>query len=1511
MKNILAFIGLTIALTANAAVNTVSTSWTWKDGTIQVNTQAITYSKSERLATAYSVDTDNPGVFGVDLPEGYEVTKWCWCTKSEYDSGFSSYMSGGYPHAKETNAETFTYPLKSDGYLGVFLNEYEYTVTFDKNAVSAVGTMANQSSKYFTSLTLNRNSFTRTGYSFVGWAKSPTGAKVFSDKQALASGQPLGVQSDAKTATLYAVWKAKTVTLALDAQGGTVLPTTMSLTYDNDYVLPDATKEGHTFVGWYNDPVAGEKVAKEGKSTYVKDQTLYARYSVNSYFVEVLRDPLSEGSGTVSNGGSFPYGTTLTIQATPADGSHFAHWNDGNIEDTRNVTVTNSVKYLATFDLNEYAVSFIYMNPQGRQVTDTQTVKYGKAATPPADSVVDQYPKHHFTGWGNNSYGTVRGNLEVQALYEWNGYNIRYNVNAPSGEGWGSMSVQNLKMDAPHPLSRNNFSRTGHTFLGWSRDKSATTPAYHDEESVDALTDVRDAIVDLYAVWQPNTYTITFNANGEDATVTPETKTVTYGQTYGDLPTPERPANSFRGWYTTRSGADKVEPTTTVTITANQTLYAQWTSLRKTITYNLDGGRNPDGAPTSYIEGEGVTLPIPTRTGYVFKGWYTDEALASEVQTAIDSEAKGEKTFYARWRVKYTVLRLNANGGELAAEDAVRILEYGKKYQDISNIYPTHRDDFADLYLISVNDGVFTTDELGRGATVYYAVKALDFLPPNATFTYKVTVRSAGTGSYSNWEDGDGQLGGEADGTGSFDVLPGQNLTIYSKGNVLTPEYALDGSLTAGRNGLSGFSFSVELSCGTNNVGVAALPTPTREGWAFAGWYTEAEGGTRITDTTTVGADPATTLYAHWRSTTYKVTFDPQRGTVDPTSKSVILDQSYGDLPEPTREGYDFVGWYISSASGEKVEPTTVVTREYDHTLYAHWTPKTYAITYSVTNGVMKVAPVTGTFDESVSFSWSPDEQAGYEFPFKEAVVYAGTDRTGEVLANMTSGSTGYFTMTKTYHAAVFVDVIFEKKGREYWVSFDGNGGTPSSGSIKVTYDGTYPDLPTASRDGSTFGGWWTDATAGTQVQKGDKVTITEDQRLYAHWTQDQYTIAYYGGASATGTMADQKANVNAEVQLQPNAFERTGYTFLGWATDEAAAESWKWTYADEATLPARFAKKDTKVSLYATWTNNTYTVRYDPNGGVGKMQDQKLTYDASAVALTSNRFVRASYTFTGWSLTASGSVAYQDGQKVQNLTADANGIVILYAQWDREYNALAHAADCDQDKGSCKFVDLKKDGDPGEYDIEPFDMPDMGGNGKCVALSVRRGDQVHRARACLQANVSEAGKLSFYYKMNLGPGEHETSALDPCIFSFEVNDEQIFMQCCSVSEWKYFEWDIEPREGSDSAMIKWVAEFFNEGGYDDDDVLYIDCVRWQPKSENPVPTEADRPVIGAGFTFMTDARFDYVVWTTESLEAPIEWTLGEAIKGDGKAFTLPVREDADGTVPQRFYKVEVRQRQN
>lgn len=136
------------------------------------------------------------------------------------------------------------------------------------------------------------------------------------------------------------------------------------------------------------------------------------------------------------------------------------------------------------------------------------------------------------------------------------------------------------------------------------------------------------------------------------------------------------------------------------------------------------------------------------------------------------------------------------------------------------------------------------------------------------------------------------------------------------------------------------------------------LPTPTRTGYDFDGWYTEKIGGEdkKVTETTTVGTNPPTTLYAHWTAKKCLVALDANGGKINTTSgqvntktDTVTYGSKYYSLPTPTRTGgYSFDGWYTDQTNGTKVDSDTTVTTAKDHILYAHWSLASAKAPYDV-----------------------------------------------------------------------------------------------------------------------------------------------------------------------------------------------------------------------------------------------------------------------------------------------------------------------------------------------------------------------------------------------------------------------------------------------------------------------------------------------------------------------------------------------------------------------------------
>ena len=112
------------------------------------------------------------------------------------------------------------------------------------------------------------------------------------------------------------------------------------------------------------------------------------------------------------------------------------------------------------------------------------------------------------------------------------------------------------------------------------------------------------------------------------------------------------------------------------------------------------------------------------------------------------------------------------------------------------------------------------------------------------------------------------------------------------------------------------------------------LPTATRNSYTFDGWYTSENGGTKITENTTVSLTGNQTLYAHWTAKTYTITFNANGGNLSGNSYITVKTGSrYGTLPTAAKSGYTFDGWYTSGSGGTRItENTTVSLRSEEHT---------------------------------------------------------------------------------------------------------------------------------------------------------------------------------------------------------------------------------------------------------------------------------------------------------------------------------------------------------------------------------------------------------------------------------------------------------------------------------------------------------------------------------------------------------------------------------------------------
>jgi len=242
-------------------------------------------------------------------------------------------------------------------------------------------------------------------------------------------------------------------------------------------------------------------------------------------------------------------------------------------------------------------------------------------------------------------------NVTVTAVYEAIVYNIIFNLNDGSGTvDSATYTVTTPTFSLPIPT------RMGWTFDGWFDNAGLTGTAITQIQQGDT------GHKEFWARWQVTVYTITFNLNGGDSlspappsNYTIETDTIT-------LPTtPTRDGFTFGGWRDDTTGV-------MITLipqgsTGNRSFTAQWNLTTFTITYHLDGGSG-NMTPTSYtVETGTITLPIPTRNGFAFGGWFDNADHTGTAITQIPQGSIGNKTFWARWDIIVFNITYVLNGG--------------------------------------------------------------------------------------------------------------------------------------------------------------------------------------------------------------------------------------------------------------------------------------------------------------------------------------------------------------------------------------------------------------------------------------------------------------------------------------------------------------------------------------------------------------------------------------------------------------------------------------------------------------------------------------------------------------------------------------------------------------------------------------------------------------------------------------------------------------------------------
>ena len=881
----------------------------------------------------------------------------------------------------------------------------------------------------------------------------------------------------------------------------------------------------------------------------------------------------------------------------------------------------------------------------------------------------------------------------------------------------------------------------------------------------------------------------------------------------------------------------KYEPQT-VTLSHGLLSYSAQFANGYTIRFDANGGVGLMD-PQELVYGESVNLSrcLFSKVGYTFAGWsaaaveaevkYCDTECVADVTDALELAPGSLAHLYAQWRPNVCHLRFHGNGGGgyMAGQD----LAYDREKNLVTNGFV--RAGYVFCGWARTPDTAVS--EFGNGVPVVNLATADDAvldlyaiwspLKPNAVGTVwtvdatadsRTEVRKAAAaehisyGTYWNTDAPNGTVltvfvdgaeiktttTGSDDVAGVFDCalpLRYETQTLVHEHGLLryTARFAngytvrFDGNGGVGEMENQTFAYGERKNLSVNRF--------LKVGYTFNGWtavpddsalkYMNGEVAEDVTDALEMEPGSLVTLYAHWRSNSYTVLFDPNGGVGFPSSQSMRYDTDAAlNTNGFTKANCIFAGWSedpqaLIPTYGNGV-PVRNLTADDNRqvVLYAVWsrlrpdpveTAWTEACDADNRDGVRKARP-----RERISYGadWNTDATEGTRLD---------VTRDGEIIKSTATGLddvAGVFEYElpqrygvqnlKHEHGLLVYSARF---ANGHVVRFDSNGGDGRMEIQEFAY-GERKNVAANqfTKSGYTFSGWATapgvaevkihnaecveDITDTLGLEPGSMVT------LYAQWRPNDYSVRFHANGGV-GFADDQFMRYDVPATLNTNAFSRVNCIFAGWSEDPDALLP---QYANGSSVGNLSSADEGVVNLYAVWSRlrpdpvdtawagetvadnrlgvrkameveqisygtgwntdapsgsiltvdrdgeilktaitgegvfacelplrygvqtmthayglleytarfaNGYTVRFEPNGGVGAMGVQEFAYGERKNILP-NQFVRTGYTFAGWAASESGMIKFYDAECVVDITdaleKEPGAMVVLHAQW-------------------------------------------------------------------------------------------------------------------------------------------------------------------------------------------------------------------------------------------------------
>lgn len=658
-----------------------------------------------------------------------------------------------------------------------------------------------------------------------------------------------------------------------------------------------------------------------------------------------------------------------------------------------------------------------------------------------------------------------------------------------------------------------------------------------------------------------------------------------------------------------------------------KTVYALW-AINPTLSYNVNApaGSNAPGTPASQTVpyntaaadksgwAAGDTGKIP---GYRFDGWYTAPNGGNKYD--FNTPLTGNVTVYAHWVGNGYTVRFAGNGATGGGTP-----DQAFQYNIGQNL---HRNGF-------VRDGY--------------------------TFT--------------GWKRADNQQAyGDGQWVTNLTTQPNGIVTMVAQWSANEAHIRYNPNPPAGKT--TGGQGTPNWDGHTGDTPTIGQNGWTIDGYTFAGWATSPDGsGARYAPGARWTANGTLTLYAQWTPGQASLTYDgngatggktdPQTGKTD--EKINVRDNGF------TRDGYTFVTWNTQAdCKGNAVKPNSEWTLRGSSTLYACWAGNAQTLTYhgnGATGG--NTAAQSGKTGDELTTNANGFTRDGYTFVRWDTAK----DGSGTAYGEGKNGVSQY---------------VMKPAGNDLYAIWKANPATiqyrndwPNTTGSTPDTTGDTGDTVTISqnsfdRPGYTFTGWSTSKRGDPSLQPGDKHTLEpRTTTVWAQWKADPAHLVYNSNIGTVGSETKTVDGVvDQTVKTITNPFDRPGYTFSGWNTQADGKGKAYATGADYVlTANDKSTPKNTSV-LYAQWKINGASLKFNPNGGIGHVDD--VTGDAfSTVTIPGDakepKITRPGYRFVGWSTEKNppaGSTFLQPGEG--KVTLPAEGSTTVYAQWEPSLTTL------------------------------------------------------------------------------------------------------------------------------------------------------------------------------------------------------------------------------------------------